>query len=106
MTNAIPTPSDSRDAEATASHPIWCDSQHSPTSQVHGAFFGQVPVPGYLAYDVEAVDYGTGDGAQVVLVERDGTTDGISHLTAQQARDLARLLAAAADVLDAAGGAL
>lgn len=105
MSDITPTPSGKRDAEATASHPIWCDSQHSPTSQVHTARFGTVQIAENLAFDVEAVNYGTGDGPQVALVERSGDMDSVSHLTSQQARDLSRLLAAAADILDAAGGA-
>jgi hypothetical protein len=102
MTNVIPTPQGSRDVVApTSAHPIWCDELHNPSTRVHAAYFGTVGAGERHSFDIEAADYGDGTGPRVVLIEWTGEDQTVTHLTAAQARDLARSLAAAADVLDA-----
>lgn len=108
MSDATQSTPTSQDA---AIHPAWCDVQHPATWPVHTAHFGDVSIDPIAdhGFQVELSDYANGRPASVTLVEHIGLDEEaetiIRELTTDQARDLARCLAAAADVLDAARNA-
>jgi hypothetical protein len=97
-----PPSSESAANSQQQAHPIWCDRHPGHTWPVCTAFFGQVELSDRHLIEVELVQYSGGRRPGVVaVVERLGDDETVRDMTAAQARELARWLHAAADILDA-----